>query len=289
MKCERCGAEILDGNLYCGKCGEEIHIVPVFEPEVETQIDETMHQIQDDVAEQIEPVAPKRRKKKHHYLTWVIILVIISIMVGFFALTYLYTSPIYQINWGHRFVEDGEYLEAIACYNRALDDGATEPVEVYQYMVKCYELLGYEGQYEEYLLKIIHHPQVTEDELLLAYTKLISFYSNNKNYNTINSLLKSCNNVNIISIYGDFMVSLPKFSHEPGFYKEIIPLKITSAKGDTVYYTTDGSTPTAESMVYSTPIFLEDGEYEIRAICIDKNGVVSDVVVGEYQIEFATN
>ena len=82
------------------------------------------------------------------------------------------------------------------------------------------------------------------------------------------------------------MVSEPKFSHEPGYYKEIIPLKITSEKDETIYYTMDGSTPTTESMVYSTPIFLEDGEYEIRAICVDRNGVESDVVVGKYQIEF---
>lgn len=286
MKCEKCGAEIPDGNLYCENCGEEIHIVPVFEPDLETQIDEAMHRIQDDVAEQFETATPRRRKKKHHFLAWIIVLVIISIMAGIFALTYLYKSPAYQINWGHRYADNGEYLEAIECYERALTGGATEPVLIYQYMTKCYELLGYEGQYEEYLLKIIRHPQATEDDLLLAYTKLISFYSNDKNYNTINSLLKSCDNDKIISMYADFMVSQPKFSHEPGYYKEIIPLKISSSKGDTVYYTTDGSTPTTESTVYSTPIFLESGEYEIRAICVDKNGVVSDVVVGQYQIDF---
>lgn len=286
MKCEKCGAEIPNGNLYCENCGEEIHIVPVFEPEVEIQLDEAMHRIQDDMAEQFEMTVPRRRKKRHHYLAWIIVLVIICIISGIFALTYLYKSPVYQINWGNVFADRGEYIEAIECYERALTGGASEPVQIYQYMVQCYELLGYEGKYEEYLLKIILHPQATEDELLLAYTKLISFYSDGKNYNTINSLLKSCNNDKIISIYKDFMVSLPKFSHEPGYYKEIIPLKITSSKGDTVYYTMDGSTPTTESRVYSTPIFLEDGEYEIKAVCVDQNGVVSDVVVGEYQIDF---
>ncbi len=286
MKCEKCGAEIPDGYMYCEKCGEEIHIVPVFEPDIETQLDETMHRIQDDVAGQFEHQPSRRRRKKHHFLAWVIVLVIISITVGILALTYLYKSPIYQINWGHRFADNGEYIEAIECYERALAGGATEPVKLYQYMARCYELLGYEGQYEEYLLRMIAHPQATEDETLLAYTKLISFYKDGNNYNIINNLLKACNNDNIISIYKDFMVSLPKFSHQPGYYREIIPLKITSEKGDTVHFTLDGSTPTIESQVYSTPIFLEEGEYEIRAICVDKNGVISDVVVGEYQIDF---
>ena len=286
MICEKCGAEIPDGNLYCEKCGEEIHIVPVFEPEVETELDETMHRIQNAVAEQIDIIPQKRKKRKHHYLAWVIILVIISVFVGIFALTYLYQSPVYQINRGNRFADSGEYLDAIKCYNMALDNGAAEPVEVYLYITKCYEELGLEGKYEEYLLKIINSPMATDDELLIAYSKLIAFYSNDKNYNTINSLLKSCNNVKIISMYGDFMVSTPKFSHEPGYYKEIIPLKITAPKGETVYYTTDGSIPTIESKIFSTPIFLENGEYEIKAICVNANGVVSDVVLGKYQIEF---
>lgn len=286
MKCIKCGAEIPDGNLYCENCGEEIHIVPVFEPEVETQIDETMHRIQDDVAEQIEPVSLRRGRKKHHYLTWVVVLVIISVVAGIFGVTYLYESPIYQVNSGHRLADKGEYWDAIKCYERALAGGTDETVAVYLYITKCYEELGYEGKIEEYLLKVIESPLATEDELLIAYTKLISFYSDGNNYHTINSLLKSCDNDNIISIYKNFMVSEPKFSHEPGYYKEIIPLKITSEKDETIYYTMDGSTPTTESMVYSTPIFLEDGEYEIRAICVDRNGVESDVVVGKYQIEF---
>ena len=286
MICEKCGAEIPDGNLYCEKCGTEIHIVPVFEPEVEIELDETMHRIQDAVAEQIDMLKPKRAKRKHHYLAWILILVIISVFAGIFSVTYLYQSPVYQINRGNRFVDSGEYLDAIKCYNMALDNGAEQQVQVYFYITKCYEELGLEGKYEEFLLKIIHSTQATDDELLIAYSKLIAFYSNDKNYNTINSLLKSCNNVKIISMYSAFMVSAPQFSHEPGYYKEIIPLKITAKEGDTVYYTTDGSTPTNESKVFDAPIFLEDGEYEIQAICVNENGVKSDVVQGKYQIEF---
>ena len=34
MKCPNCGAEMEEGKLYCEHCGEDIHIVPDFEPEV---------------------------------------------------------------------------------------------------------------------------------------------------------------------------------------------------------------------------------------------------------------
>lgn len=285
MKCLNCGAEISDGNLYCEKCGEEIHIVPVFEPELETEIDETMQRIQGDVAEQFEP-ATKRIRKKHHYMTWVIVLVIISILVGVLSLNYLYQSPDYQINRGNRFVDSGEYMNAIHCYEQALNNKAADTIQIYMYMAMCYDALGHEGKYEEYLLKVIRSPQADGSDLEIAYKKLISFYVQDKNYNTINSLLKSCNNDNIISIYKGFMVSAPKFSHEPGFYREIIPLKIISEEDDVIYYTLDGSTPTTESSKYNSPIFLEDGTYEIQAVCVDSNGVMSDVIFGEYQIDF---
>lgn len=284
MICVKCGAEIPDGNLYCEKCGEEINIVPVFEPEVEIQINETMHQIQDDVAEEIEPSPPRRRKKKHHYVFWISILVIFSVIIAVMALTYLYNSPIYQINWGNRLADNAEYDKAIECYGRAIESG-DEYVEVYLYMAKCYEMLGQEGKYEEYLLKVIDCERASEDELLIAYTKLIAFYSKAGNYKTINSLLKSCNNDNIVNIYKDFIVSEPVFSHDSGSYGEIIPLKITAPKGETVYYTMDGTTPTTESQVFNSLIFLEQGRYEIRAICVDENGVSSDVIIKEYQIK----
>ena len=283
MKCEKCGADIPNRYMYCEKCGEEIHIVPVFEPEVETQIDETMQRIQGDVVEQFEITVV--RKRKHHYLAWIIILVVFSVFAGIYALTYLYKSPIYQVNWGNRYAQNGEYTQAIQCYERAINNGAKHPVEEYLYMAKCYEELGYEGKYEEALLHVIGNQTATEDELMIAYTKLINFYSNGKNYHKINSLLKSCNNDKIISIYKNFMVSVPKFSHSPGYYREVIPLKITSEQGYVVYYTLDGTTPTTDSMVFGTPIFLENVEYEIQAICVDKNGILSDVLVGEFQIE----
>ncbi|MBQ6697017.1 MAG: chitobiase/beta-hexosaminidase C-terminal domain-containing protein [Lachnospiraceae bacterium] len=286
MKCENCGAEIPAGNMYCGKCGEEIHIVPVFDPEVETEIDETLHRIQDDLAEEITSFVSKTKKGRFRFLPGVIVLTVISVLLGIVALTYLYNSPDYQMNQGNRFVNSGDYVSAIKYYNKALNSGAPNQVELHLYLAKCYEELGYEGKYEEYLLKVVRDSQASEEDLLIAYTKLISFYSNDKNYNTINNLLKSCNNDKIISIFADFMVKAPKFSHEPGYYTEIIPLKITSDQSCTIYYTLDGTTPTTESKIFDGPIFLKDGNYQIQAICVNKHGVKSDISMGEYQIEF---
>ena len=42
MKCPKCGERLKKDFLYCEKCGEEIRIVPDFEPEIENSIIETL-------------------------------------------------------------------------------------------------------------------------------------------------------------------------------------------------------------------------------------------------------
>ena len=42
MKCPHCGNEMVEGHLICETCGEEIRIVPDFEPEIENSITETL-------------------------------------------------------------------------------------------------------------------------------------------------------------------------------------------------------------------------------------------------------
>lgn len=283
MKCIKCGAELPEGMLYCEKCGEDVHIVPDFEPEVESQIDETMTLIMDE----IEEASPKgkNKSKKQHFLIGLGIVIAIGICVSIYALWYLFTSAEYLINRGNYYKEIGDYREAIAYYEKAgqIDE---ENIMVYWRMAQCYNLLNDFEHYESWLLQIIDSPFAAETDIENAYFRLISLYAEKNNYQTIDSLVKGCNNVNVTERYSQFLVAEPVFSHEAGFYKEIIPLKITCEEDETVYYTTDGSVPTTESTVYKNLVFLDTGEYVIKAICVNQYGVVSNVITKEYQIEY---
>ena len=53
MKCPNCGFEMPEGVLYCEHCGEDIHIVPDFEPELERNLEETMEQTISNVLEEL--------------------------------------------------------------------------------------------------------------------------------------------------------------------------------------------------------------------------------------------
>lgn len=86
----------------------------------------------------------------------------------------------------------------------------------------------------------------------------------------------------ILIIFDEPQIS---FSNASGFYEENIELKINSTKG-TIYYTTDGTEPTENSIKYDGPISLEpiyNGGHVIRAIAISNRGK-SNVINGSFFI-----
>ena len=76
----------------------------------------------------------------------------------------------------------------------------------------------------------------------------------------------------------------PTFSLAEGKYTEVKSVTISATEG-TIYYTLDGTTPTASSTEYTGAIALNDcGEYTIKAIAISADSQ-SDVVSATYTIK----
>jgi uncharacterized Zn finger protein (UPF0148 family) len=53
-----------------------------------------------------------------------------------------------------------------------------------------------------------------------------------------------------------------------------------------IYYTTDGTTPDADSQLYNHPIEIGEGKTIIRAVFIRSDGVVSEEACGTYEVVF---
>lgn len=286
MKCKKCGAEIHEDKLYCSECGTEISIVPLFEPEIEKQMDENLHRISDELFSDNNILSKK--KNKSYVLFFIVILVIICLAAGIGALYYLYNSPVYQINRGNKYVMDEKYKEAIQCYKNALEKETENPVDIYLYIINCYEKLGYDGECEMYLIRAIIEDSITEEQEISVYTKLIELYREGNSYQTIHNLLKTCKSDIIRERFKEFIVEAPRFNYSGGSYNEIIPLKLFSDGGHQIYYTFDNIESDNNLILYNQPIFLEGGTYEITAVCINEHGVRSDAVKENFIVNFAT-
>ena len=83
-------------------------------------------------------------------------------------------------------------------------------------------------------------------------------------------------------------VATPAFSPIPGTFTTIQNITITTTtSGATIYYTTDGSTPSASSTVYTTPVTLASTA-TIKAIAI-KTGLTNSIILsGTFNIQLVT-
>ena len=306
MKCPNCGAEMKEGMLYCEHCGEDIHIVPDFEPEIEYNMEQTLN----DIAREMDPQGDADEKqellqnaselqdwdeisqeeKARHPFRWkfvvlILVLVVVAVVCIGVGISYShYHSAEYQSKCAREYVTEEEYDRAIACYERALEIDP-ENITLKFELADIYFQKNNKMEYEYLLREIITDPTATMEQLESAYGKLIAIYAARDDYKTIDDLLQNCGNVNIMSKYQSYMAMEPEFSLQEGYYTSIQPLKLTTFGSGKIYYTMDGSEPDADSSLYTAPILLESGDYCVKAIYINENDISSKVVTKDYHIE----
>lgn len=78
-------------------------------------------------------------------------------------------------------------------------------------------------------------------------------------------------------------VAPPVFSPEGGTYAEAVTVTISAASDVTILYTTDGTSPADNGIEYRSPILITETT-TIKAVAVDDEGNVSDVVTATYVI-----
>lgn len=299
MKCPHCGNELREGYLICEKCGEEIRIVPDFEPEIENSITETLSTLaalqegegtqeraEEDGETGEQRIQEQGAADEDGRRGWIIVsLVVIFVvaLVSYSAYAYHIRTVEYQISRAKEYAAGENYDEAIACleaaYARYPDVAQLLFLEADYYYLKQDNVSALQVLY-----RIIERGDFPYEDLEDAYGKIVTIYANQGMYAQINELLQNCPETGIVNMFQSYLAMEPEFSYVEGSYAEVIPLKLSSNTAGTIYYTTDGSKPTKNSMIYTAPLFLETGEYTVSAFFVNDYGIESGIVSKKYII-----
>ncbi|MGN0312355.1 MAG: chitobiase/beta-hexosaminidase C-terminal domain-containing protein [Lachnospiraceae bacterium] len=281
MKCKKCGNEVKAGDVYCPKCGAEIQIVPdynVFDEDISSALKEERTVT---VNEEKKPVDKKKR-------ALLIVTAVIAVVAVIFGISVLITNNQKNKSFSYQYDRAAEYLE------NELPDKALEAIK---------KALAVDSDNENGLILLakiqvaLEQPEDAINTLLSvvdlypdsfeAYNMLIDLYSEQGDYESIAELAKDVENDRILALFAGYVPTRPVFKTEPGTYDTNILLELQSDSTSQIYYTTDGSSPVTDGMVYTEEIKLEAGTTVVKAVSTNEFGIFSDVVEGTYQIELA--
>lgn len=219
-----------------------------------------------------------RRKRRNLLLFLLVMLVLIALGV-YVIYQNSYTGVVRK---GYRALQTDSYTEAENYFNRAITKDESR-AEAYVGLSEIYIDQDDLDSAESVFLTALE----TQTSNVGLYQAVISFYMDTEQQAKISTLLENCEDSSVLEAVSDYVSKAPEFALEPGKYDEVQEVALESETGGTIYYTTDGTDPTASSTKYTEPILLQDeGTTEIRAIAVNKNEIPSVVSSGTYTIEF---
>lgn len=292
MKCPKCGKELKDDQLYCEECGNEIQIVPDFEPEFELRIHETLSGLAEEIV-----IQDKNEEASKPYKWYVkikegknfsVIAIVLAMLFVLFSVlagisTYQYNSYNFQMKEAIQCAKTKDYVQAIQHMKRATFISSEDEKGI----LLLADYYNKDGQTENAVITLKDYIATYENNED-AYRMLIKIYEDSEDYNAINDLLMECSNEDIVMKFNSFAAFPPEFSLREDTYDQVVPLKLSANTTGKIYYTMDGKVPSIKSNEYTAPIFLEKGKYVIKAIFINQYGIVSECAEKKYLIEVMT-
>ena len=301
MKCPHCGSDMQPEQVFCEKCGKERLLVPVFEPEIEDSVAESMSTIVQELSpeEQPDDRQDKTVKKqsnterieedsyeKHHgsrqvgfFVTAVILLII---FISVFSISfYIYTENSYEYQYrkAQEAYQDGRFEEALVLADRCLEIDRTS-FDAQMLKINIYQQQGETDKVVDRVLSLMEMKSDSQE----LYDILVPIYIEREQYQKINELLKECPLQQITEKYADYLALPPEFEPDSGVFDSPVSLKLIAGGTGNIYYTLDGSEPNKYSSRYTAPIRMVAGEYEVSAVYVNNYGLSSEIVTKSYVI-----
>lgn len=220
-----------------------------------------------------------KRKRRNLLITLFCIVALIGIGI-YVAYQNSYTG---MIRKGYRALQTKDYTAAERYFDRAIVKDKSKP-EAYTGYAEIYIDQNDLESAEQVFLGAIE-TQPTNENL---YQAAIDFYMDTEQPAKISALLKDCEDENVLAAVSDYISTAPDFTPDEGTYSEVQEITLSSSTQGDIYYTLDGSEPTAETGTkYAEPILLQtEGEVEVKAIVVNSKGIPSVTASKKYIIEF---
>lgn len=305
MKCVKCGTELKEGCIYCSVCGNEAQMVPdysVLEDDylrslLKEEEEQLKHKAsrEDNSGKKKQETVPKKKTDSRIPVLVVCILLAVCIIIGVVIKLVINhknsNSYDYQMEMAQQEYIDKNYESALQYYKTAL---SLKPDDVTVRLAMAEIYIGQEA-YDEAIVLLTEVVDMKPEEDF-AYEGLIHIYEAKKDYASIIELASDVQNDDILELFDDYLVEAPVISPIAGEYDEFVPVTMFSADGYDIYYTVDGSEPTAETGKFYKEennadaegiILEENGRYTIRAVCVNEKGIASEIIEAVYEIELA--
>lgn len=289
MTCSNCGITVPEGEIFCPKCGQEIQWVPDYEPIGTYMEREKMlkkEQAERELAKKRMAEIEKRKKKKRTVIIVSVVLVLFLASVGVLLGLKVrdnkqkYNDFDYQLGMAETEFSNGNYDASYEYVVRALE---LKKDDISARLLKAQIQIRRNEDIEA--IRALSSVIKDEPDNSVAYGLLLKVYYENGQTDEIKELLDACENEEILKKYSSYICSAPIFSLPEGKYSTIKQIQLYGKTDITdIYYTLDGSMPTTKSTLYTGAITLEEGTTTIKAIGVNKKGLVSDVVTYKYTI-----
>lgn len=325
MRCRKCGAAMADGSLRCSKCGAEIRMVPDYNPledvlaaQVKGSIDGSSTPLDDfeyrtgqirtasgsgrsgtqkarhsntrSGQTERRPLTPEERKrraarkralKKKKRMRALILCgigLVLLLIVGVIMYQFSYNG---YVKKGYKALNQKEYSEAEEKFQKAIKK-RPKRAEAYEGISELYIAQNESEKAEELLLNAVDQYSDSAE----VYRACFEFYVAVKNQGEIPLILDEAK-VRVAEELEDYASESPVFSLDDNEeYDDVQQLSLDTSEKE-IYYTTDGSNPFSSKtrIKYKEPIQISEGENEIKAVSVNKNGIPSLTVTKTYVVE----
>ena len=317
MRCPKCHAEIEEGYLYCKNCGEEIRIVPDYDPQVEDMLSGSLKDVvkeaQQNASEKAAGVQSaagqsgektasnagasasrktegtsrtagngRKRHSRKRRLTEGVLCICILAIAGLISVTlFRRKSYDYQYQLAVKAAADNDADRALKYLSRAME---LEPDQTYMWLFKAQieKDSGDREAAEESCRYILSKLDPDNQEV---YTMLIEMYIEEGDLDSVKDTLSRCPVQAVKNSFADYIAAVPTASFADGIYYDTMEIEL-DADGLDIYFTTDGTKPTVNSTKYEGPIRLTEGSNTIRAVAVSPKGVLSDEAIFSYEISY---